>query len=186
MRRRAAVPQRTLYFAGCEGDGERAYIALLNKLAGERRLHVWIHGEPLNPGAGDPLALVQRAAERLAHKRRQGAVYRQAVVFLDADTSSDAPERTQRAQKMATTMGLHLIWQRPNLEAVLLRHLEGCQSLHPPADQSLVELRRRWPDYDKSGISADRMAHRIGFEQVVQAAKVESELAEFLRIVSFI
>ncbi|MCW5699137.1 MAG: hypothetical protein KIT00_04790 [Rhodospirillales bacterium] len=180
MRRRPIVPQRKLYFAACEGDGERAYVALLNRLAGDRRLHIWIHGEPLNPGAGDALAMVERACERLAFRRRKGATYGHAVLFLDSDTAENTPERTQRAWSTAQEHGIQLIWQRPNLEAVLLRHLGGCERLQPPATQSFVELQRRWPEYDKRGISADKLARRIGYPQVVQASQVEPDLQAFL------
>jgi len=184
MRRR--IPQRGLFFAGCEGDSERAYVALLNKLAEMRGLHVWVHGEPLNPGAGDPLDLVARAVQRLGQRRRQGTIYRHVAVFLDADTRDQSPQRTQDAQRLAQDYGVQLVWQIPNHEAVLLRHLDGCQSLRPDASRSLAELTRRWPEYEKSGISADKLARRIGYEQVVQAAGVEPELREFLRLLGLI
>ena len=179
-------PQRTLYFAGCEGDCERAYVTLLNKIAALRGLHVWIHGEPLNPGAGDPLALVARAVERLGQTRRQGTIYRHVAVFLDADTLHQSPQRTLDARRLAHDYGFQLVWQNPNLEAVLLRHLDGCQYLRPDGSRSLAELKRRWPEYDKSGISADKLAHRIGYQEVERAASVEPELREFLRMVGLI
>ncbi len=184
MRRR--IPQRGLYFAGCEGDSERAYVALLNKLAELRGLHVWIHGEPLNPGAGDPLDLVARAVERLGQRRRQGAIYRHVAVFLDADTRDQSPQRTQDAQRLAQDYAVQLVWQIPNHEAVLLRHLEGCQSLRPDASRSLVELKKQWPEYDKRGISADKLARRISYQHVVQAARVEPDLKDFLRLLGLI
>jgi hypothetical protein len=133
--------------------------------------------------AGDPLALVERAVERLAHKRRRGAVYRHAVVFLDVDRAGEAPERAQRARSLAQEQRMLLVWQRPNLEGMLLRHLNGCQHLQPPAAQSLVELQRRWPEYDKSGISAEKLARRIGYPEILQATAVEQELGEFLHLV---
>lgn len=179
MRRR--IPQRNLYFAGCEGDSERAYVALLNKLAESLGLHIWIHGEPLNPGAGDPLDLVARAVERLGQRRRQGVIFRHVAVFLDSDTRDQSPKRTQDARRLALDYRVQLVWQIPNHEAVLLRHLDGCQSLRPDATRSLAEIKKRWPEYNKSSISADKLARRIGHDHVVKAAGVEPELREFLR-----
>ncbi len=161
-------------------------MALLNRLAELRQLHIWIHGEPLNPGAGDPLELVARAVGRLGQRRRQGAIYRHVAVFLDADTRDRSPNRTRDAQRLAQDYGVQLIWQIPNHEAVLLRHLDGCQTLRPDASRSLTELKKRWPEYDKSGISADKLARRIGYQHVVQAAGAEPELREFLRLVGLI
>jgi hypothetical protein len=182
MTRRRPIPQRDLFFAGCEGACERAYVALLNIVAEMRGLHIWIQGELLNPGAGDPLALVERALDRIAHKRRhRGTSYRHAAVFLDADRAGETRQRSATARQLAAQEGLQLIWQVPNFEAMLLRHLNGCRDLRPPAERSLADLQRQWPDYDKSTISADKLARRIGYPQIVQATEVENELRAFLQ-----
>jgi len=179
-------PQRSLFFAGCEGDSERAYVARLNQLAEARGLHIWIHGGPLNPGAGDPLALVQKAVQQLQDKRRRGTRYRYAAILLDADTRDQDPERARQVQLEARKVDIQLVWQNPNHEAVLLRHLDGCQNLRPDARQSLAELKKRWPEYDKSGISADKLSQRIGYQQIVRAANVEPELGTFLRRIGLV
>lgn len=179
-------PQRRLFFAGCEGDSERAYVQLLNNLAEQRGLHIAIRAEPLNPGAGDPYAIMARAVERLAHRRKQGALFQHVAVFLDSDTSALSPERTRGAEALAAFSKIQLIWQRPNHEAVLLRHLDGCLELRPDAARSLAELKKRWPEYDKSGISAEELSRRIDYPQIVQAANTEPELRQFLRIVGLL
>jgi hypothetical protein len=183
---RHSLPQRTLYFVGCEGDSEQAYLALLNKLAEERGLYIGIHGDRLNPGAGDPLELVKKAIQRLEDRRRRSTKYRYTAVFLDADTREQHSERARQALLMARDADIQLVWQTPNPEAVLLRNLDGCQDLRPDATQSLAELKKRWPEYDKSGISAHRLSLRIGYQQVVQAANVEHELGTFLRRIGLV
>ncbi len=185
-RRRAHVPQRALYFVGCEGLGERAYAALINKIARSKDLHLSVQGELLNPGAGDPLALVNRAVERLAHKRKHRTSYKHAAIFLDSDRANDTPNRTNQAIRTAEEHAIQLVWQKPNLEAVLLRHLAGCQLLQPIAERSLIELQRRWPEYNKSGLSADKLGRKIGYDQIVQAAQVEDDLREFLMCIGLI
>jgi hypothetical protein len=186
MRRRPLIPQRRLAFVGCEGDSELAYIALLNDIAQTRNLHIRFQPEPLNPGAGDHCALVERAAERLARRRRQGTTYAVAAVLLDHDQWGTAPDRDLRCTAVAVRNGLLLVWQRPNLEAVLLRHLNGCQTLRPPAAASLDELRRRWPDYEKGGMTAARLGARIGYPQIQQACTVEAELRQLLQQMSMV
>ena len=75
----------------------------------------------------------------------------------------------------------HLIWQAPDHEAVLLRHLEGCANRQPPAGQSRTALRREWDDYYEKGVSA--LGARIGIEDIRRACAVEAELNAFLRAI---
>jgi len=73
-----------------------------------------------------------------------------------------------------------VIWQTPCHEALLLRHLDGCQQLRPPTSpQALAELRQRWPEYVK-GMPAFRLADRIDNAAIRRALQVETELAGFL------
>ena len=81
---------------------------------------------------------------------------------------------------------LHLLWQEPSHEALLLRHLDGSQTLRPSSPAAaLTELMRRWPDYIK-GSSADRLSTRIGAQQITAAASVETSLREFLQAIGFL
>jgi hypothetical protein len=74
----------------------------------------------------------------------------------------------------------HLIWQSPDHEALLLRHLPGCQRRRrPPRGASLAALRDEWADYEK-GMSAQQLAARITLEGIRQACAVEAELRGFL------
>lgn len=181
MRRRPHIPQRRLAFVGCEGDSELAYVALLNDIASARSIHIRFQAERLNPGAGDHCALVERAAEHLATRKRRGTRYVVAAVLLDRDRWGLSPTRDAHATVLAAKHGLLLVWQQPNHEAVLLRHFEGCQALQPPAHASLEYLQKLWPEYDKSGMTAAKFSRRIGYQQILQACEVETELREFLQ-----
>ncbi|HEX9646643.1 MAG TPA: hypothetical protein VGB88_04040 [Alphaproteobacteria bacterium] len=181
MKRQPPIPQRKLAFVGCEGDGELAYVALLNHIATARNLHIWFRAEALNPGAGDHCAVVERAAARLAHRKRQGTRYLATAVLLDRDQWGTSKARDTRSVDVAKRHGLLLVWQRPDHEALLLRHLDGCQALQPPATVSLNELKKRWPEYDKSGMTAARLDARVGYQQILQACTVEAELRQFLK-----
>jgi len=69
MRRpRVLIPQRRRLFVGCEGESEQAYVALLARLSGEAGLAVHLDAVLLQPGGGDPLAIVERAAARAAER----------------------------------------------------------------------------------------------------------------------
>lgn len=51
-------PQRRRVFFGCEGESERSYGTLLNKLLDQIRPDVHLDVVLLQPGSGDHLALV--------------------------------------------------------------------------------------------------------------------------------
>jgi len=66
-RYRGSIYPRRRIFLGCEGKSEHAYGTLLGRLARDRQdIHVHIDVVGLNPGAGDPLALVEPACREVA------------------------------------------------------------------------------------------------------------------------
>lgn len=179
---RRAIPQRRRLFVGCEGESEQAYVALLARLAVDARLAVHLDAVLLQPGGGDPLAIVERAAQRAEEREgRRGEPYARRFVLLDDDKLGKAPQRDQRIAGVAAAAGLHLVWQKPCHEAVLLRHLEGCSQFQPPtttvAGQQLVQ---RWANYEKAMPSA-RLAERLDHAAIVRVSAVEAELAAFLQ-----
>ena len=96
-----------------------------------------------------------------------------------------APERDQQIGPLADKLNIHVIWQRPCHEALLLRHLEGCQQLQPATSQlALAALSDRWPDYAK-GMSAVGLAEMIDAAALARVLAVEVELAEFLAKVGY-
>ncbi|MEA2998982.1 MAG: hypothetical protein QOK17_815 [Sphingomonadales bacterium] len=174
-------------FVGCEGESEQGYAALLARLIDEARLAVHLDAVLLQPGGGDPLAIVERAATRADEREgRRGDPYVRRFVILDDDKLDQTPQRDQRIAGVAANSGLHLIWQSPCHEAVLLRHLEGCAQLRPPstaiAGQQLVA---RWPGYQKA-MPAVRLAERLDRAAVTRAATVEAELSVLLQEIGLI
>lgn len=78
----------------------------------------------LQPGGGDPCAIIEMAVNRIAQKQKsRGEPYDRKIVLLDADRLSASPERGQRLARISQREGLHLVWQRPCHEAMLLRHI---------------------------------------------------------------
>lgn len=180
-RRRATIPQRRRIFLGCEGESEQGYGALLSRIAEEMNLHLAIQSVLLRPGGGDPLDLVSLAIELSERDERRRGAFAFRAALLDSDKLGISSDRDRRLVPLAEEHQLHLIWQDPTHEAMLLRHLDGCQALRPPtAAIALQELIRRWPEYRKP-MPALRLATRIGAPQVLQAANMEESLREFLQ-----
>ena len=87
MRRRPPhIPQRRRIFLGCEGQGERGYGTLLARIAREVKIHVHIDARLLQPGAGDPRALVERAAQIIEHDGARREPFEIKAVLLDLGT----------------------------------------------------------------------------------------------------
>jgi hypothetical protein len=183
MRRRPPhIPQRRRIFLGCEGQGERGYGTLLARIAREVKIHVHIDARLLQPGAGDPRALVERAAQIIEHDGARREPFEIKAVLLDLGT----PAINIAAAVLAAHHGIHhLIWQSPDHEGLLLRHLPGCQQHRPPRGASMAALLRQWPEYEKP-MSAQELATRITLDQIRQASAAEPNLHAFLTAIGML
>jgi hypothetical protein len=133
MRRRLLIPQRRRIFLGCEGESERGYGALIGRLLESQRRDVHLHVVLLKPGGGDPLALMEQARKRILEgERKSESPYVHRAVLIDGDRLGQAPLRDGQIAPIAQAARIRVIWQRPCHEALLLRHLDGCQQLRPP------------------------------------------------------
>lgn len=183
MRQRRIIPPRTPIFLGCEGESERGYSALLSRYVREMPgLHLHIHPELLQPGAGDPLALVHRAIQRITDLERRREPFFCKAILLDIGD----PQKNRDAQKLAAAKGIeHLIWQEPDHEAFLLRHLDNCQQKRPPAGTSMAALHKEWPDYRKAQTQA-QLSRYISLSHIHKARMVEPDLHQFLTVIGVI
>lgn len=179
-RRGPKIPRRRRIFIGCEGASEQSYCALLRRLAQQAGLHVHIDPHILQPGAGDPLELVQRAVAKIRSEEHRRAPYAVKAMLLD-DGEKD---KCRAASRLATDAGIHLVWQRPDHEALLLRHLPECQNERPPRGTSLAALTRKWPEYEKA-LPMLQLARKIEVANLSAAATVEPELHSMLRLIGF-
>lgn len=183
MKRHRKIVPRTPIFLGCEGESERGYGALLSRYVRELdEIHIHIYLEVLQPGAGNPHALVQKAVQKIAELERRRERFSCKAVLLDLGQ----PAANTAAQQLATQSGIdHLVWQRPDHEGFLLRHLDGCLQLRPPAGTSLTALRQRWPNYQK-GTTQLQLAERIDLARIIEVCSVEPELKAFLKKIGVI
>lgn len=185
-RRQPHIPQRIPIFVGCEGESEAAYVALLQELALTNGAHVHVHIEALTPGAGDPLARVERAVARLERLRARRAPFSQTFILMDSDQLALNRVRADRARREAANAGLRMIWQEPCHEALLLRHLPGRANRRPMnSPDSLQALQREWPDYQKPMTRHD-LRRRLDLAAVRQAGAVHADLAELLTVLGLV
>jgi len=177
--------QRRRIFLGCEGESEQSYGSLLHHLV-DARGHLNIEPVVLQPGGGDPLAIVERAFYIIQRKERAyGERYFYRGVLLDRDTYGQNPGRDQQIQGLIIAAKLHLIWQHPTHEAFLLRHLPGCQKLRPRnTAEAIARLREHWSGYEK-GAPMTYLRARLNLDNIRAACTVEPELESFLKAINY-
>ena len=170
--------QRRRIFVGCEGDSEVGYAAFIALLAEESDLAV--HLDIRKCRGGDPLAIVEAAVSELRVRRNRHGSYAARAIFLDADRRQDAPHRTARADRLLRDHGFHAIWSQPALEALLLKHVRGCERLEPATTAlALRQLQDCWPGYRK-GMTASELRAELDGAAVARAAVVVPALRAFL------
>jgi hypothetical protein len=185
MARRGFAPVRPRVFVGCEGKSEDGYARLLQRLAETAGVDLALSFQVrvIKPGAGDPIQLVDQTVkliERIDRTQAQRADrFAAQALFLDSDRLSDRSVDRQKIEAIARRNAIRLIWQTPNHEAFLLRHLPGHRNDDPPAHRTEQALKAAWPDYRK-GMPALRLAERIGPAEVLRAAVAHDGLADFL------
>ena len=169
--RRPFIPQRKPIFVGCEGESEQGYTGFLQDLIHEAELHVHLNIVLLK--AGDPLARVELAIQRLNQLRKTRVNYADRFLLLDTDQLATSVDRANRARQLAAANDIRIIWQEPCFEAVLLRQLAH------------NAVRQEWPQYQKPMNRAE-LARRIDREAVTRAAGVENDLMALLRCIGLI
>lgn len=158
-----------------------AYAGLLQDMLREAGLHVHLVVHDLGRGAGDPLARVQLAVQRLAQLRRTRIEPPERFILLDGDQAARDSTRAGCARHLAAQHNIGIVWQEPCFEALLLRHLPDCTTRRPPNTPEAVRvLEREWPGYKKP-LSRATLAERIDRDAVRRAAGVERELEALLR-----
>jgi len=183
-RRYGHRPQRPRIFVGCEGASEVGYAALIGILAEEAR--TLVHIDTRKCHGGDPLAIVEAAIGELRMRGKRRGAYAAQAIFLDADRRRDAPDRSARADRLLRDHGFHPIWSQPTLEALLLKHIPGCERLEPATSTlALHQLQERWPGYRK-GMAAKELRTEIDHDAVIRAAAVVPELRAFLVSIGFL
>jgi hypothetical protein len=177
---RLRIQQRVRIYLGCEGQSEQSYAARLGQIADSAGLHLFIDNDVLQPGGGDPLALVELAIRRIAEKERKRGAFSLRAILLDRDKWGQTQDRDRQIAPLLAANGLSVIWQNPCHEGFLLRHFEGYETARPATSElAMQDLRRVWPEYYKA-MPASQLAARIDKAAVRRASPAEQQFTSFL------
>ena len=174
---------RKRIFLGSEGISERNYGQYLRLIADNHNLQVHIDCNYVT-GGGDPLKVVQESIKLMKRHSRNHGDYLVKAVMLDSDKLGRSTDRDNKIRPLAADHDVKLLYSAPNFEAFLLRHFPGCESKMPPANTSLSELEKVWPEYYK-GINARSIYKKLGEDVLMQTCMVEDSLRDFLISIGF-
>ncbi len=179
-RMRRQRPQRRRLFLGCEGESERGYVTLLQRLADQQGLQVHLDGVLLQPGGGDPCDIIKLAIELSGRRAERHGDYEGLFALLDSDKLGQSLQRDAQGRQAALNANLTLVWQEPCHEALLLRHLDGCADLRPQTTHiAMQQLLQRWPEYRKA-VAAVRLAERIDLAGTRRVALADANFAALI------
>lgn len=177
MARRRPVPRHKRIFVAAEGDGERALARWLQELCREQGL--LLHLDILVAGGGDARSVVEFAVDR----RRRHADFkgrdRGALVLVDTDRLAQDRAAGRDPETVKGRERLLLVYLTPNLEGLLIRLHNGCETQIVDADHSERRLRRLWPEYRKP-MSAAALGKRFDLEDLRRAARHDRQLRDAL------
>lgn len=179
MPRRRPVAPRRVIFIGVEGKSDQSFARFLQFCCDGEGLH--LHLNVKTASGGDSVAVVREAARRLKRHPGRGDISH-SLVLLDRDRHPQDVKAGRDAQAVASTAKLEIIFQNPNLEGLLLRLHRGYESRAIVAEDSMAELRKVWPEYSKSSLTADQLKLRFSVYDLRRAAQHDKELRRLLDV----
>lgn len=178
-RRPKLVEPRRVIFIGVEGKNDRAFAQFVQFCCDGEGLHLNL--KVATADGGDSVSVVRDATRGL--KRHQDRkIISHSLVLLDRDRYAQDVQAGRDAQAEASKAKLEIIFQKPNLEGLLLRLHPGHESREIAADDSITELRKVWPEYSKSSLTADELKRRFTVSDLRRAALHDEGLRRLLDV----
>lgn len=179
MPRRRMVEPRRVIFIGVEGKNEQAFARFLQFCCDSECLHLRLN--VTTGSGGDSVAVVKEAARRL-QRHQDRKVISHSLVLLDRDRHAQDVQAGRDPQTIASRAKLEIIFQSPNLEGLLLRLHRSHENREIAASDSMAELRKVWPDYRKSSLTADQLNRRFTVSNLRRAARYDEGLRRLLDV----
>jgi len=181
--RRPLVPKRKRIFVAAEGDGERALARWLQALCDEQGLH--LHLDIVVAGGGDTCSVVEFAVDRRRRHADSRGCDEGALVFLDSDRLAQDRAAGRDPETVEGREHLQLAYLTANLEGMLVRLHNGCETQFAAADDAEKRLLRLWPEYRKP-MPAGALAKRFGLADLRRASKHDRFLRHALILVGLL
>ena len=178
------VKRRKRFFLGCEGKSEVAYVRAVEEIAKGEELPVTFDVSQFD--GGDPSVIAASAISSVAEKESEIDPFRAKILILDRDRLDEKnAQDSDRIVKLLKENDFITIWQQPDHEGFLLRHVDGYQDKRPPRGQPLKVLQKAWPGYEK-GMTRRDYTKKITLNDLKRAVDEHPELKSFLQAIGLI
>lgn len=107
-------------------------------------------------------------------------------MLLDLDRMEEDRAAGRDALTEARKHRLEAVLFKPNLEGLLLRLHKGCEALSVPARDAVNQLRKLWPTYSKSSLTANQLRQRFSLGDLRRAAGHDEELHKLLLVLGLV
>lgn len=184
MAKRNQRQKMVRYFFAVEGEGEVAFIKLINLFAGECGLHICFDVHNICGGGYEKF--LSEAIVNRGRKASQHGHHKKSFLMVDSDRADrgDDSWALDRLRSECNRNNFIACLQKPNLESVLARMFLGNESKNMNASDAKRALENKWPDYDKP---ADFMMlqQKFQIDDLLRMATYDVELANMLQILGF-
>ena len=174
---RLISPRRSI-FIGVEGRSDCAFVKFLGIWCEREGKHLHLHAEPAN--GGDSVVVIESAIHYLS-KNSFAKEFIRKFVLLDRDRIQQDKRAGRDAHAVATKNRLGVVLQIPNLEGLLCRLHQRQEQRQLLASATRAELKKLWPEYDKS-LTSDHLNQRFNLDDLRRAAKYDKHLQRLLTI----
>lgn len=178
-RRSKLVEPRQVIFIGVEGKNDQTFAKFLQFCCDDEGLYLHLNVSKGN--GGDSVAVVEEAARSLTKKLDKREIGHR-LVLLDSDRYAQDVQAGRDAQVVASESKLEIIFQTPDLEGLLLRLHQGHERRSILGGDTMAELRKVWPEYSKSLLTADQLKRRFAVSDLQRAARHDRGLRRLLDV----
>ena len=144
-----------------------------------------LHLDVVVAGGGDTRSVVEFAVNR--RRRHTDSMGRDngALVFLDADRLARDLDVGRDPETVEGRERLQLVYLTPNLEGLLVRLHNGCETQLVAADDAERRLQRLWPEYRKP-MPAAALGKRFDLEDLRRAAPYDRYIRDALLLLGLL
>lgn len=170
---------RSRIFIAVEGEGERAFVKLLQEFSDNLGLSLSLDAHVLNGGGYKKMLNSAIKKMRKVNKLKNPA--KLAIIIVDSDRSENNDDQwsMDKLKQEVSKNGFFLFAQNPNQEGLLIKLFPDNENKKIPKNHINTELRKIWPDYKKP-INFYKLKDKFSLEDLTRVSSVDAGLKELM------
>ena len=173
------IPIRSRIFIAIEGQGERAFVKLLQEFSDKLGLSLTLDAHVLNGGGYQKM--LNSAIKKRQQVKKQKNPDKLAIIIVDSDRSENNDDgwSISKLKQEASKKGFFLFAQNPNQEGLLIKLFPGNENKKISKNHINTELQKIWPDYKKP-INFYKLKNKFSLEDLTRASSVNADLKNLM------